>query len=592
MTDLTSREDSILDLGDAKHRWRIYWLFIAIALGGVSGRIMSVGEGGATPFLSANDRSRWSTIRALADHGTYEIDAVILIDQNVPYDQYRFDKSWNSIDKVRHKGNDNREHFYSSKPPLLPTMLAGVYWCLKQITGGELSTHPFYIGRCLLLLVNVPALALMLWMLASVIEAYGVTVWGRMFTFACGAFGTYTSAFAVTINNHLPAIVSVMLATGAALAIWRGRNELWRFAVAGLGGAFAVANELPALSFFVLIGAAILWKSPARALAAFMPAAVVVAAAFFYTNYIAHDSLRPPYTHRSDGALVAEVEGDFEDALNSEHASVPKDFINAIAETGVEISAKASTRRSPGLKHGKIVARRWNLWDPAGQDRYAIIGVDDQRYEIRQWDNWYDYDGTYWTPENKQGVDRGENSRVVYLMHMLFGHHGLFSLTPVWLLAVMGAAVAIGLAGQPVEHATEPEETRRELKFRVLPLWISTPLQSLLRNRHPLALAAYATVLISVVVTGFYLMRPEIDRNYGGVSCCMRWLLWMSPMWLVCLIPAADILARNRTARTVALVMLAISVASVQYSAGNPWAHPWLFNYWEYLELISYPATR
>ena len=28
---------------------------------------------------------------------------------------------------------------------------------------------------------------------------------------------------------------------------------------------------------------------------------------------------------------------------------------------------------------------------------------------------------------------------------------------------------------------------------------------------------------IVLIVIGFYIARPEIDRNYGGVSCGFRW---------------------------------------------------------------------
>ena len=76
-------------------RWGIYWILIALAVGGMSGRILSVNsvdqnalekylkEKGnenwkkTRPFLSANDRSRWATVRSLVEHGTYAIDEVI-----------------------------------------------------------------------------------------------------------------------------------------------------------------------------------------------------------------------------------------------------------------------------------------------------------------------------------------------------------------------------------------------------------------------------------------------------------------------------------------------------------------------------------
>jgi RimJ/RimL family protein N-acetyltransferase len=51
---------------------------IAITLAIVAGRIAVVRSAeGDTAFLSANDRSRWCTIRALVDDGTYEIDSII-----------------------------------------------------------------------------------------------------------------------------------------------------------------------------------------------------------------------------------------------------------------------------------------------------------------------------------------------------------------------------------------------------------------------------------------------------------------------------------------------------------------------------------
>ena len=53
----------------------------------------------ARPFLSANDRSRWCTIRALVDEGTYAIDRIV----TDPEDHAR----WQTIDMVKHANSDN-----------------------------------------------------------------------------------------------------------------------------------------------------------------------------------------------------------------------------------------------------------------------------------------------------------------------------------------------------------------------------------------------------------------------------------------------------------------------------------------------------
>jgi hypothetical protein len=239
-----------------------------------------------------------------------------------------------------------------------------------------------------------------------------------------------------------------------------------------LAAAFTAANELPALALFAAIGAGLLWRFPRLTLAAFTPAALLVVAAFFATNYVAHDSLRPPYMHRSET-------------------------------------------------------------DPD--------------------DNWYEYtyvrDGrerqSYWM--DPSGIDRGEPSRAWYTMNVLVGHHGIFSLTSVWLLSVAG------LVGWLFSRDNE----RRDLALLI--------------------------GSVSVVCLVFYLMRPQVDRNYGGMTSGFRWMYSFAPLWLVVMLPAADWLSRRRWARGLGLVLLAWSVMSVSYPTWNPWTHPWLTNLFLYL---------
>ena len=99
---------------------------------------------------------------------------------------------------------------------------------------------------------------------------------------------------------------------------------------------------------------------------------------------------------------------------------------------------------------------------------------------------------------------------------------------------------------------------------------------------------AFATLLITAVVLGFYLTRPQIDRNYGGGTCCLRWLMWLTPLWLVTQLPSADRLSRNGWGRGIVLALLAASVFSAHYAADNPWSHPWLFDYWTAIGWIKY----
>jgi len=453
-------------------RWCAYSLLIALAVGNMTGRILAVNSVDRVllerhlkrqgrkdwqqqrPFLSANDRSRWLTVRSLVEHGTYAIDDVTA------------EPLWDTIDMVKHKDRDGQVHLYSSKPPIISTLLAGQYWVIHRLTGKTLSSHPYEIGRFMLITFNVLPLVLMFVLLGRLVDRFATIDWARLFIMAAATFGTFLTTFAVVLNNHLFAAVSVAVALCAIVRIWcDGEQRKRYFAVAGLAAAFTAACELPALAFFAAVTAALLWKNPRQTLLAYMPPAMIVVVAFFTTNYIAHDSFRPPYMHRSDT-------------------------------------------------------------DPE--------------------DHWYKYtferDGrerqSYWM--NRQGIDRGEVSRIVYAQHVLVGHHGIFSLTPVWLLSALGMAIWL--------------------------VWGDA-------DRRNIAVLVASVSLVCLV---FYLLRPQIDRSYGGMTSGFRWMFWFAPLWLVTMAPAVDWMARRRTTRGIALAMLAWSVVCASYPTWNPWTPPLL----------------
>jgi hypothetical protein len=133
----------------------------------------------------------------------------------------------------------------------------------------------------------------------------------------------------------------------------------------------------------------------------------------------------------------------------------------------------------------------------------------------------------------------------MYAVHVLVGHHGVFSLTPIWVLALAG------MARLRVSAGAKPQAL-------ALPWFV-----------RPLALA------LSIVVIAFYLYSSD---NYGGWTQGLRWLMWLTPIWLTCLLPAADWLATSRWGRGVGYALLAVSVFSASYEPWNPWRHPWLYD--------------
>jgi len=407
------------------------------------------------PFLSANDRSRWCTVRALVENDMRVEGAAYSIDKVIQ------EHNWDTIDMVKHDG-----HLYSSKPTLLPTLMAAVYWPIYRCTGATLGTHPYEIAWFMLVLFNVVPLVIGFALLARLVERFGTTDWGRIFVMAAAAFGTFLTTFAVTINNHLPAAVCAVAALHAVTRIWfDGERRLRYFVVAGLFGALAATNELPATSLLAAVTVLLLWKAPRLTLLGFVPAVAVVAVAFFGTNWIAHHSLNLVYSQRTEAG-----------------------------------------------------------------------GCYDYTYER----NGRTID-SYW--RNPGGLDRGEPSRAVYAFNMLVGHHGIFSLTPFWLLSVLGMC-----------------------------MWM-------FRHAGPrLSLWAAATAAVSLACLAFYLGQPMMNRNYGGGTSGLRWMFWLAPLWLLTMLPMADILARRRWTRALALVLLALSVLSASYPTWNPWSQPWLMN--------------
>ncbi len=516
-------------------RYMVYGLLLATSIGMMIGRVLTVRSSlGETPLLSANDRSRWCTVRALVDHGTYVIDDVIFLDAK----QTKRDREWYPIDMVRHRGTDGREHYYSSKPPLLATLLAGPYWVLKRITGATMAERPFYVIRALLLLVNVVPLAVYFWLLVRMVERYGATDWGRLFVIGAAVYGTFLTTLAVTLNNHTVAAVSVAIAVYAALPIWRdGERRLRYFALAGCFAAFAAANELPALSFLGLLGLGLLYRAPGRTLAAFAPAVLVVAAGFFGTNFLAHDSWRPPYAHRGNGTQLASIDGEYGSELAT--GQIPDSIRDGLRRSGIELSDQATVEP-------RMSGTGWMIWDPIGEQRLAVAtggGVS----RVYAWDQWYEYERSYWFSDKKSRVDMGEPSRAVYAMHVLFGHHGILSLTPIWLLSILGIAI-----------------------------W-------LMRGQQNMRGYASMVVILTLLCLAFYIARPLKDRNYGGVNCGFRWMFWFIPLWLVALLPALDGIAHHRWARRVAHVLLLLSCVSATYACLNPWSHPWLYRYWLFI---------
>ena len=282
------------------------------------------------PTFGSNDRSRWDTVRALVDEGTFVIGrrdhglltagcglaatnalglAAVLRCRGPSGHGYdygiTFEDGWFSVDKVL---NPDTHEYYSSKPPLLTVLMAGEYWLLKHALGWSINEHPDEIVRIGLLTFNVLPLILYLWMIARLAERYGTTDWGRLFVVAAAAFGTLLSTFLITFNNHVPAAFATLIALYAALPVAFPREDsggvsprladgAGRLVVAGLAAGFLFNCELPAAAFIAALGLLLLVRP--------RPDAALVRAA----SAAPYRGLLPPQSpgHRTMAARLREI---------------------------------------------------------------------------------------------------------------------------------------------------------------------------------------------------------------------------------------------------------------------------------------------
>jgi hypothetical protein len=503
-------------------------------------------------FMTANDISRWCTVWSLLERGTYAID-------ECPWQA-------DTQDKVQRPPKTG--HYYSSKPALISTIIAGMLYPARKITGVPLDRvvlqeraerwtqkpdpdHPgqvkgvletpkdpvkwpayvFYFDPALIVL-NVIPYALFLVFFARALDRYAANDWAWFFGLVAAAFGTYLLPYTQTLNNHTIGAFAAFFALYHFLRIWdEGFLSGWRFAAAGFFAGLTAATELPALAFLALLGPLLLVRYPRQTLLYFLPGLIVPLAAFAGLQYLEFGELYLPY--ESFGSEEYQFEG-------------------SIWQTPLELDAFNKTPEP------------------------------------------------YW----------------VYLLHMTLGHHGILSLTPIYLfsiwgglkllgggrwltaLAVLTFLVVVGLGGyflyDPSAWGSGGPLHKYIWALAAMPalvgllaLFAAIPI---LRGRdQPMAVVAWMSAVLTVVIVAFYAYTPKA-RNYGGSAQGLRWVMWLIPFWLLLLPKGVEAGQWRGWARNLALLALAISALSVGYAMRSPWSHPWILDALEHLGL--YPLTR
>ena len=211
--------------------------------------------------------SRLATVYSLTQYGTWFIDDPNGATPN-PFEP-------NTIDKVMVRGTiangvvrDGR--IISSKPPLLPLLMTGEYWVLRQLTGWQLDDEGQRNATLFALTLSLVGGSYLLILLAfqRTLHLLGIPAWPRVYLLTALAFGTQLWGFSGKMSNHVPAAGMLMLALYLAIGLAGGylSPKPWRFALFGLSGALAAAIDLPMAIFVATAGVTLFMRFPRQTL--------------------------------------------------------------------------------------------------------------------------------------------------------------------------------------------------------------------------------------------------------------------------------------------------------------------------------------
>ena len=244
----------------------VLWLLLAGGL--IIGTILAQG----TLNYGVNDGSRWNTVFYLVEHGTYEYlpdhDAgEMILHHRAPAGPFPDRPShlppFYTIDMIGRKAEDGTWHYYSSKPPFLPTVLAGLVLLIEKLSFGTLDfkAQPFFFIRTTLILTHAIPLLVGLWLIRRHLPRFEKAPFVQHFSIAAVMVGTYLTPWAVTFSNHIPAACAAIFALHATVRIfYDGRRAWYWFVMAGFFAAFAACCELPAGLLAIALFVVLLYK--------------------------------------------------------------------------------------------------------------------------------------------------------------------------------------------------------------------------------------------------------------------------------------------------------------------------------------------
>lgn len=211
-----------------------------------------------TVTVNDNTFSRLATVYALVHHGTWYIDT----GEGAPENPF----AALTVDKVLVDG-----HFLSSKPPVLPLLMSGVYWVLLHVSP-LCFDHEHDLKRILqifTIVFGIIPFAASLALFARMLSQYTPSApWRTLPLLLALAFGTQYAAFAPQFINHVPGAAACLGAVYLGLGMLTGTlaPHPLRFVAFGVLGGLTHTLEIPLTAYIAALGLALLVRFPRQTL--------------------------------------------------------------------------------------------------------------------------------------------------------------------------------------------------------------------------------------------------------------------------------------------------------------------------------------
>lgn len=230
--------------------------------------------------FGANDRSRLATVESLVHRQTFAIH----------------ESPFRTIDMVYVEGR-----VLSSKPPVLPVLMAAEYWVLYRVFGcdirGETGAR-LVIKVLTLTFVGLPFIVYLL-LLRTVLNWYIQSGAVRILALLGGAFCNHAMGMAVTINNHVPAGAALFAAAFLCLGLAHRKlpSNPFMFVAAGLLIMTASVLEFWCLLFLPFFVAYLLRHNGLRNVGWYVLGMAPMALFHLGLTYVSLGTVLPAYVH-------------------------------------------------------------------------------------------------------------------------------------------------------------------------------------------------------------------------------------------------------------------------------------------------------